>query len=313
MRNNTWPDLFIVGAAKTGTSSLYQYLIQHPDVARAVIKEPHFFATDIDTTKFSKEFSYHKVHDMDAAIQRGKIIHSSFIRNEKDYLKLYAQANGKLKIDSSVSNLYSKEAARNIYIKNPDAKIIIIIRQPVERAFSHFVMDLRSGYPLSRSFKEAVRNDFENTAKGWGISHLYVELSLYAEAILRYMDVFPQEQIQIIVYDDYRKNAKAILEQVCAFTSLSSFAFNTEKSHNTAALPRNFLTRWMNKNKDLKRSISQIIPEHLRYRLRQVFYDTKNMPVLTAEDYTALMPLFIYDIQRTEKITGLSLQHWFKP
>jgi hypothetical protein len=313
MMNNLWPDLFIVGAAKTGTSSLYQYLIQHPDVARAVIKEPHFFSSDINPSNFSKEFSYHKVPNIDIAIKRGNIIHSSFIRSETDYLKLYAHAGGKLKIDSSVSNLYSSEAAKNIYNKNPDARIIIIIRQPVERAFSHYVMDLRSGYKLSHSFVEAVRNDYAASNKGWGISHLYVELSLYADSIKRYFNVFPKNQILIIMYDDYRNHANEVLKKVSDFAGLSPFKYNTEKSHNTAALPRFFLTRWLNRNKDLKRSISSYIPENIRFRLRQIAYHKKNMPALSEQDYKELMPLFVDDIHQTEELTGLSLQQWIKP
>lgn len=307
-----WPDLFIVGAAKTGTSSMYQYLIQHPDVARSVIKEPHFFATDIDITKFDPEFLYHKVKDIDEAIRRNKVIHSSFIRDEADYLKLYAQAGDKLKVDSSVSNLFSRVAAKNIFEKNPQAHIVIIIRQPVERAFSHYVMDRRSGYKISEYFTEAVFDDYRKSNKGWGISHLYVELSLYADAIKRYLEVFPPHQIKIIVYDDYKKDSIKILHEIVEWLQLTSFTFNTERSHNTAALPSNVITRWLNRNKDLKRSISQYIPEKWRHTMRSIAYTKKNLPRLIERDFELLMPLFREDILKTEQLTGLNLNHWKK-
>ncbi len=307
-----WPDLYIVGAAKTGTSSMYQYLIQHPQVARSVIKEPHFFATDINPDLFDASFSYHKVSDITDAIRKNKVIHSSFIRKEADYLQLYANAGDKLKVDSSVSNLFSSVAARNIYKKNPQAHIIIIIRQPVERAFSHYVMDRRSGYDIAENFAEAVMNDYHASKKGWGISHLYVELSLYADAIKRYLEVFPAQQIKIIVYDDYRKDSIRILNELCAWLGLSPFEFNTAQAYNTAALPANMVTRWLNRNKDLKRSISQYLPDKWRHKLRGMAYTKKSLPILKAEDFEKLMPLFAEDIQQTEQLTGFLLNHWKK-
>lgn len=313
MSPTPWPDVFIVGAAKTGTSSLYQYLIQHPDVARSIVKEPHFFSTDINPEDFSAEFYYQKIPDIDAAIRRGHMIHSSFIRNEADYLKLYAGAQGKLKIDSSVSNLFSHTAAGAIHSKNPDARIIIIIRQPVERAFSHYVMDRRSGYKLSLSFTEAVLSDYQQPKKGWGISHLYAELSVYADAIKRYQDTFPANQIHLIVYDDYRNDVHAVLSSVCHFAGLKPFRFDTKQAHNTAALPSNPLTRWLNKNKALKRSLSRHIPDALRVPLRKLAYRKKNLPALTPDDYKTLMPLFMEDILRTEQRINRSLKHWIKP
>ncbi len=312
MNVNIWPDLFIVGAPKTGTSSLYAYLMQHPGVMRSVIKEPHFFSNDIDIENFSSDFNYYKIKDIDQAIANNRIIHSSYIRKEADYLKLYKNTQGLLTIDSSVSYLYSKVAAQNIFDKNPNARIIIIIRQPVERAFSHYVMDLKSEHNSNLSFIQEVQRDVRKEYKGWGISHLYVELSTYADSIKRYLDLFPKEQVKIIMYDDYVRNTLQIIEEIRIFTGLTSFHFNTEKKYNTAALPRNFFFKWLNRKKDFKRKIFRIIPDELRHRLRQLAYEKKNLPILTDADYAALMPYFIEDIHKTSVLTGYSLNHWIK-
>jgi hypothetical protein len=83
----------------------------------------------------------------------------------------------------------------------PEARIIILLRDPVERAYSHYLMDLREG--LQRlSFFEALQEDWQRKRKGWGISRLYVELGLYSEQVRRYMRMFGASKVKIILFHD---------------------------------------------------------------------------------------------------------------
>jgi hypothetical protein len=103
-----------------------------------------------------------------------------------------------------------------------------------------------------------------------------------------------------------------ILQELCEWLQLQPHTFNTEHSYNSAALPANAFTRWMNRNKDIKRKFSQALPESWRHALRRWAYTKKNLPVLTAQDYETAMPLFLEDVKNTERITGISLSHWYK-
>ena len=126
--NGKKPNFFIVGAPKAGTTSLYAYLSMHPEVFMpSTIKEPDYFS--------------HK-----AILAQNLYYNTTHVTNLEEYLDLFSLANGEKAIgEASVSYLYYQEAARNLYDFNPEARIIIILREPVERAFSHYLMDARLG------------------------------------------------------------------------------------------------------------------------------------------------------------------------
>lgn len=142
------PNFFIVGSAKSGTTSIYNYLKQHPDIFMSPIKETHYFSTDIDSSKFRPDYAANLNINIDSWLdgdQKKEIFHA-FVKDWDKYLKLFKNS-GNQKAIGEVTNsyLYSKEAAKNIRSKFPEGKIIMILRNPVERAFSHFLMDLKSG------------------------------------------------------------------------------------------------------------------------------------------------------------------------
>ena len=114
---------FIVGAPKAGTSSLHFYLNQHPEICMSSVKEPNFFsAKEVENLYYN----------------------SQIVSSTKDYNSLF-ESDVKIKGESSVSYLYYKEVAKRIYEYNAKAKIIIMLRKPVDRLFSHYLMDKRLG------------------------------------------------------------------------------------------------------------------------------------------------------------------------
>ncbi|MBP6414624.1 MAG: sulfotransferase, partial [Bacteroidia bacterium] len=128
------PDFFIVGAAKSGTTSLYHYLNQHPEIYLSPIKEPNFFSSDIKIENLRQSVKNRiKAENIDQFFNDGmkRTIHRAFIRDEHQYLQLFAPAApGQLKGEASPSYLYSEVAAKSIFAFNEKAKIIIILREP---------------------------------------------------------------------------------------------------------------------------------------------------------------------------------------
>ena len=171
------PNFFIVGAAKSGSTALQEMLSKHPNIYMSPVKEPHYFSNDIkknDFTTLNKKFRKQRIKfDSDGSVVPR---HQLYIDNEEDYLRLFKDSceNHKSLGEASVSYLYSKNAAKNIYQFNSNSKIIIILRNPIDRAFSHFLMDLRLGNTKFTNFIDAMKSDFEIKNKGWGVSHLYV-------------------------------------------------------------------------------------------------------------------------------------------
>jgi Sulfotransferase family len=199
-----WPNFFIVGAQNSGTTSLYAYLKQHPEVFMPALKEPHYFARITP----SREQRYLR----------------TIIRDEAAYLGLFRKAMGFKAIgEASPSYLWEPNAPLRIRAAVPRAKIIILLRDPVERAYSHYLMDVREGRQ-DLPFREALQSDWNQNNKGWSVSQLYVELGLYAEQVRRYLDVFGSQQVLILMFDELTSsvlNGKSVVANVLQFLGLS--------------------------------------------------------------------------------------------
>ena len=200
--NKAKPNFFIVGAAKSGTTSLYAYLNQHPEVYMSPIKEPNYFSTDIDLEAIRPQVKERiKLLDIDSFINgpMDTKIHRAFITKEDQYLALFRNVKNEKAIgDASASYLYSKVAAQNIYKFNSEAKIIIVLRHPVQRMYSHYLMDRRMAV-TTLEFEKALLEDRNNPSQSWGSKSLYYELSEYFEQVERYYDLFSSKQILILL------------------------------------------------------------------------------------------------------------------
>jgi hypothetical protein len=205
---------------------MYTYLSQHPDVFFPAVKEPHFF-TQVRPAH-GRQFLY------EAVSSRSK------------YLRLYSRAAGRRAIgDASPSYLWHPEVPERIRAAVPRANIIVVLRDPVERAYSHYLMDYREGAQHD-SFFEALVEDIRRSNKGWGVSHLYYELGLYAEQIERYFNSFGREQVKVLIFEDFCKSTGVVLREVARFLFIDPGPLETidmSRKYNAYAAPRNHYLR----------------------------------------------------------------------
>ena len=235
------PNLFIVGAAKAGTTSLYNYLEAHPEIYMSPIKEPLFFGEDVSFSDFREDHQRNTKMDFRDYLAKKplKKRHIAFVEKQKDYLALFKEANN-LPIlgEASTSYLYSEKAAKEIYDFNPKAKVIIILRDPVERTASHFLMDYARGNQDDINIKKVLERDYNTVPKGYCISNLYIDLSLYYDQVQRYLSVFPKDQILILHYDDLIGHTKAILEKIFTFLKVENITVVQTSKFNVTKEPR---------------------------------------------------------------------------
>lgn len=307
------PNFFMVGAAKSGTTSLYKYLKQHPEIYFSPIKEPNYFSDDIDISKFSpaykkntflktgKYFKQQELHELPLA----------FVRKKDHYARLFEKSNRyKIRGEASTSYLYSKTAAENIYNYNRESKIIVILRNPMERAFSHYLMAVRYGY-TSLNLKEAVIQDRNKENKGWGISELFVELGLYHDQLKRYFDIFPKKQILVLFFDDLKADAQKIVNRCCHFLELEEFRLKNQNAYNTKESPKNIKLNYLLTRSGLKNRFKQFLSQAAKERLSQAFY-TKSKLKLDKDDFDFLLDFYQEDIQKTAGLLNKNLDEWLK-
>ena len=222
MKPATLPNFFIAGAPKSGTTSLYHYLGQHPEIYMSPIKEPNYFASEIRLGQFSEGLRPRAEQDAGAlrAYLDGPMREKRFgglVTEWSDYLKLFRKAEGRKAIgEASVCYLWSESAAENIRRGIPDARIILILRNPVEMAFSMYIHTLRSG-AIQCSFREAIEMGLEQRGGPIDVMHPFLDMGFYHQQVERYLETFPEERIAIYWYDEYNAEPAWILADIFRF------------------------------------------------------------------------------------------------
>ena len=285
-------DFFIVGAPKAGTTSLYHYLNEHPQVEMSSQKEPDYFSD--------------KVLD-----EQGMYYDKNRVSTLDKYESLFAQKESVVYGESSVSYLFYDNVAEDIKKYNPNAKIIIMLRNPIDRAFSHYLMDYRLCL-VSDSFENIIAKKSEHKH-----AHLfyqqYIEVSKYAKQIQRYLYFFEKESILFIDYEDFKKNVSNTVDKVYSFLNISTeFAPDVDAKYNTFTMPKNKGIRFIYSFIFLRKIITFLFPIYLVKSLRFLLFTTDKKPELLKETRIQLRKIFRNDIKKLEEVLGIDYSKWIK-
>jgi hypothetical protein len=227
------PNLFIVGEPKCGTTSLYYYLKQHPDIFMSPLKEPKFFCKDLHI-----ECIEHW--------GRKKLKHYFQITKENHYSKLFKNARDeKILGEASVFYLVSQVSAKEIYQFNKKAKIIVSFREPVSQQKSMFLHNTRSAVEDANSFEEALNLE-PKRRKGERLpqrvyypSQLYYsEYIKYAEHLKRFLNYFPRENIKVVIFDDLKRDTEGVYKEILSFLDVDDTFKCDFKVKNKRGVPR---------------------------------------------------------------------------
>lgn len=307
------PNFFVVGAAKSGTTSLYEYMKMHPQIYMAPIKETHHFSTDIDNSKFRPNYARSLNKDLskflETDMQEG--IFHAFVKERDQYNKLFKNVKDEKAIgEITNSYLYSQEAARNIFTRFPDAKVIMMLRNPIDRAFSHYLMDLRIGYETN-DFMTALKKDMARDPKGWGISNLYVEIGMYAEQVKRFIEIFPERQRRIYLFDDFKKDAGTVVKDMFTFLGVDpNVDIDYSQKFNPSFIPKNKLIGKLNTQKKIKDWLKGVLPKSVKSKFKKTFYTDKDLPRITPAERKFLADIFRNDVMKLGKLLNRDLSKW---
>lgn len=232
------PDFFIIGKPKSGTTALYQFLQQHPQVFMSEVKEPQFFDHDrAEEVRACHSGSPHEDRYRQAACRYA---------TERDYLRLFERArDGQVAGEASPSYIESAVAADAIHQFNPDARIIVLFREPVSFLQSVFYQNKRTLNEDADSLETAM--DLEADRKAgrklpkqidWPGRVFYSERIKYAEQLERFLAFFPRQQISVFLYEDFRKDNAATVREIAGFLGIDRDAPIAYSQHNERRINR---------------------------------------------------------------------------
>lgn len=298
----TLPNLFIVGQPKSGTSALFSFLKGHPEVCACATKEPQYFCRDINS-------QYFHLKNQD--------------RNDENYLDLFEHCGEeKVIMEASTAYLYSRVAAEQIHAFNPDARIIMMLREPVDFLFTYHMQMLRTSCTFEEvdDFMSAIELEEERKA-GRRIPNncfdpqflYYSERVCYTEQIERFRRAFPAAQLKIIIHDDFKSDNEAVYDEVVTFLGLDP-AYRPQFKTINAKVGVRF--RRLKQASDqylfpVKQRIRPLLPAVVykagRALYRRIFFKRNGLPTLQSADRIALKHQYKDEVARLSASLGRDL------
>ena len=283
-RRRRWPNLFLVGAAKAGTTSLYRELARHPAIYMSPMKEPHFFS-QIQPAPEREAFFPH-------------------LTDEDEYLALFKGATSEeVRGEGSTSYLWDRQAAERIKSVVPEARVLIILRDPVDRAYSQYWNDVREGIER-RSFLDALLEEQRYGPGEWGVSSLLIDCGLYAAQVERYLGHFGA-RVHVLFFEDFVRREASTIADVHSFLGMGSpTAGSAPRRMNPASLPRNRLSGALFASGRLRRAVRSTVPRPVRGKVRGALLKEVSPPPIDPATRALLTEIFRPEVARLADLIG---------
>lgn len=308
----TLPNFLIIGSAKCGTTSLYSYLNQHPQVFMSVPKEPTFFGSEGTSGLFNGP------HDEDRAY------HSRVITTIDQYTALFDRVKEEKAIgEASIYCLYLPQAAEQVKKYIPAAKMFAVLRNPADRAYSAYLHTVRQARER-RSFEEALQLEPERIRKNWNPLWHFKAMGWYYEQVKRYFDLFGREQVHVYLYEDLQQKPLQLMQEILGILEIDSSSFVPDMS-------RRFKESYVPRKPALEMAIHQTqykivmsrryLPGPLAWRTKYLVSALDNVaakyrarpPRMREETRAALLNEYRDDILRLGDLLRRDLTHWCNP
>ena len=322
------PNFLVIGAPRSGTTSLYEYLRAHPDVYMSTVKEPDFFTyPSLDRVNpIGTEVAVRDIHDdaqHDAALAR----------DLAEYERLYAGHRDERCLgEASAVYLGDPTAAWHLRTYVPDAPFIVVLREPADRAYSHFHHAKRlyteggltsppgaEGRTVDEEFERAIEVASQEGMPAETVSEpeIWVRAGYYHRHLTRWFELFPREQFAIFLYEDLATDERGLMRRVYEHIGVDpSFELPTTEAFNATVVPRNAkLFSFFTTNNPVMRRAKELAPAQVRglaVRTRnRVLGDRK--PDFEPELRSRLLALYRDDTMDLQDLIGRDLSGWLDP
>lgn len=302
----TMPNFLVIGAAKSGTTALYQYLRRHPQVYMTPRKHPKFFAYENEEIAF---------RGPPPRLTGGK---PWAITDVQDYLTLFEGVEDEVALgEVSHSYLYRPTAAERIHRYIPDAKLIVILRNPVDRAYSHFLNMVRGGREPLEDFAEALAQEEDRIRANWWPEFHYTRMGRYHKQLKRYFDLFGRDQISVYLYEEWDADTVAVLQDIFSFLGVDT-SFKPELiRYKRSGIPKHRASyAFFMALESARPAVERMLPTAHATRLARVAIGLKDRtiykPPLTPELRERLIDSQREDVLALQELIGRDLSGWLE-
>ena len=298
----TMPNFLLLGANKAGTTALAAALGQHPSIYISPVKEPTFFC----------RVGRNEPDVVELGAPSGKSKQTKLYSKLEDYRRLFDEVNGETAIgEASTAYLANPRCAEVIREYIPDVKLIAVLRNPAERAFSNYLMYRQRGVEPVRDFRRVLELQERRIAEGYPQGWHYVQLGYYAGAIRTFQEVFGASRLLVHLYEDWSNDPRRILRETFGFLGVDeSDTPDTSAKRNVSKVARNGVIDYLiHRSNPLKAGARLLVPDALRKAAVQKLEDW-NKPKLAPRDRRDLIDLYRDDILELQGLIGRDLSCW---
>lgn len=295
------PNFLIIGAAKSGTISLYRYLEQHPQVYLSPVKETEFFAFEGNAVEF---------------LGPGFNLRTPAITDLEDYVALFEGVGNEIALgEASPVYLYSPKAVGRIAHYIPYAKMIAILRNPVDRAYSQFVHNIRDGIEPLDDFDKAIGAENGRVRDRWFWGYHYVRAGFYFDQLERYFSRFSRSQVRIYLFEDFVRDPLTLVHDLFRYLEVDDvFRPDLSVKYNVSGFPRSpLLHRLLTKPSRTKNMLKAALPEEM---CRQVKHVIRNRNLakrqISQETRVRLIETYRNDVSKLEALIQRDLSAWLQ-
>lgn len=300
------PNFLLIGAAKAGTTSLYHYLRQHPQIFMSAVKEPSYFAYQGEAPRLSAEWQ--------------NWAKNNIVADWSAYQALFAGSEGYPVVgEASPAYLSHMEAAQRIHAALPHARLAAILRQPVERAYSAYKMAQLYGDDSRLDFDQFVQRRLAALRPQGPMEGGRRDPGLYARHLQRYYDLFPRSQIYVTLFDELQRDPAALLRGLFTFLEVDA-AFKPDISQRfmSGGEPRSRAWRLLIQNiSRIKPALRRWLPTALHMPLLRRWDQLqrrglRKAPPVSPQTRQALLAYYREDTLRLQDLLQRDLSAWLK-
>lgn len=299
----TMPNFLVIGAGKAGTTSLDEYLKQHPQIYLSPVKEPNFFALEGEKLDFR-------------GIGAETRINSWSVTNIENYRALFKDAKDRKAIgEVSPLYLYSPKAPDRIKHYIPEVKLIAILRNPADRAYSAYLWLFGQEREKIKDFAKALEAEESRIQGNWEWIWHYRNLGFYYTQLKRYYDRFDREKIKIYLFEDLKNSGKDLIKDIYDFLEVDNIYMpDTSMKYAYSVIPpkNQILQDFLTQKNPLKEFLKTLLPANIRKPLSAKVYK-KNMtqPLkISKEMRQQLIEVYREDILKLEELIQRDLSLW---
>jgi len=303
-----WPNFLIIGAGKSGTTSLDFYLEQHPEVFMSPVKEPNFYGYELH-----QETDFSSAPDELAYYQQS-------VTDKASYLQLFSEVESE-KAVGEISNtyLYHKNACTRIKKYIPEAKLIAIFRQPAERLYSRYLHLARDNRLPTENFADCL----DKSTIWWQRNDLVKE-GFYYRHLSKFYDEFPKDQIKVFLYDDLKNDTAGLMREIFEFLGVDpGFSPDTSVKYNSSGFvkSKNY-DKVFGYNGLIRQTAKKLVPGRIYQTLRRnpvaqkaltkVREKNLHKPKLSPELKREVTNIYREDIEKLSALVEKDLSHWLR-